>query len=213
MAVARTDFQAVEHGFRFPNYFEYRPRWPLGRPIRRRPLAFGLCGGMCYAALDYWYARRPVPTMESPPEQGHPLYAYLVRRQIASMARPEVLPRLVAWILRSDRAVGRLTAQAFESLRVAIDRGVPTVLLMVRSHGWQDPTLNHQVLATGYELDEFTRRGTVFVYDPVYPCEEIDLYVDLSEPDRGILIQHQRGDLTRGFFTTGFRPRTSGLPG
>jgi hypothetical protein len=167
---------------------------------------------MCYAALDYWYARLPVPEIETPPEVGTALYRYLVGRQLASMARPDVLPRLVAWIAKSDVAVGRLTARAFERLRVQLDAGLPTVLLLVRTRRWESPTANHQVLATGYELDEFTRHGTVYVYDPIYPCEEIDLYLNLSEPESGIGLQHQRGDVTRGFYPTGYRARTAGLP-
>jgi hypothetical protein len=209
---ARTRFDPIEHGFRFPNYFVYQPNWPFDGPIWRRPFEFGLCGGMCYAALDYWHAQLPVPTSEVPPASGTALYRYLMNRQAASMLRPEVLPRLFTWIAKSDLAVGRLTARAFERLCAQLDAGLPTVLILVRTRRWESPTANHQVLATGYEFDEFSRRGTVYVYDPIYPCEEIDLYLDLSAPERGVGLYHQKGDLTRGFYPTGYAARTAGLP-
>ncbi|MFH1085933.1 MAG: hypothetical protein V1772_09255, partial [Chloroflexota bacterium] len=155
---------------------------------------------------------QPVPAYRRPPPAGDPLYRYLVRRQVASMLGPDVLPRLAAWVLSSDRAVDRLTAREFERLRPQLDLGLPTVLLLVRSSGLGDPTLNHQVLATGYDLDPQTRRVTLFVYDPIYPGQETDLVMDLSDPAAGIGLWHQQGDVTRGFFLTRYAPHTEGLP-
>jgi hypothetical protein len=128
------------------------------------------------------------------------------------MLRPKVLGRLTHWVFSSDLAIGPRTAQEFQALRPLLDRGIPMTLVLVRTRRWETPVENHQVLAVGYELDEFTQRARVYAYDPIYPCEEIDLDLDLSEPEAGVGIWHQKGDLTRGFFAQTHRPHTSGLP-
>ena len=211
MTIVRTAFAPRQHGLRFENAFSYQVHLLAHLPVGR-PFAFGLCGGMCLAALDYWYAGQPVPSYRRPPPPGDPLYRYLLRRQVDSLMGLDVLPRLATWVLKSDRAVESLTAREFERLRPQLDLGLPTVLLLVRSSGLGDPTMNHQVLATGYEFDEQTHRANLMVYDPIYPNEEIVLIMDLADPATGIGLWHQKGDLTRGFYVTRYKPRTEGLP-
>ena len=212
MATVRTGFLPIEHGFRFPNLFEYVPPWPFGDRQGRLPYSFGLCGGMCFAALDYWHAGIPVPMAENPPQPGTSLYGYLVRRQVASMVRPEVLLRLTHWVFSNDLEIAPRTAREFGKLRQALERGIPMTLVLVRTHRWETPVDNHQVLAVGYEFDELTQRARIYMYDPNYPCEEIDLDLDLSGPEQGIGLWHQKGDTTRGFFVQAHHPRVTGLP-
>ncbi len=60
MGLQLTSFRPEHHGFRFPNNFTS----PVTLPISFAPSLPlpGLCGGMSFAALDYFFAGVPVPT-------------------------------------------------------------------------------------------------------------------------------------------------------
>src|SRR5262245_53695331 len=70
----RTGFDTKRHGFRFQNgkfKFTYAVIIPCDV----------LCGGMCYAALDYYNYQLAVPEESDPPAEGTPLFNYLYDRQ------------------------------------------------------------------------------------------------------------------------------------
>jgi regulator of RNase E activity RraA len=73
------------------------------------------------------------------------------------------------------------------------------------------PTQNHQVVATGYDLDEYNRRVTLFLYDPNHPGKEPELTVGL-DPDGDPHIEQSTGEPLRGFFVLDYGPRKRGLP-
>ena len=54
MALERTDFEVQKQGFRFWNYFDFSLKFelPLAGAIDLGKIIYGLCGGMCFAALD-----------------------------------------------------------------------------------------------------------------------------------------------------------------
>lgn len=210
MARMYTGFDAREHGFRFTNYFEYS--LPLLGHYGWGHIVYGLCGGMCFAALDYYHAGIPIPKQTTVPAGDTPLYRYLVRRQLDSFRRPFVPLKVAAWMLRSDRQLARLMVTA-ELPRAygSLAQGDPAVLLLVRKQGISDPTANHQVVALGYELDELTNQVTLPIYDPVHPGEQPALTMNLAHPDQGIALEQSTGEPLRGFFVLGYRPRTRGL--
>ena len=78
---AASRFVPSKDGFTFSN------DWPRGpaitvpapmRPIGIGNAAAGLCGGMVFAALDYWHAGLAPPRAR--PASGSPLYRFIVRR-------------------------------------------------------------------------------------------------------------------------------------
>jgi hypothetical protein len=79
------EFLPSADGFAFAN------DWPQG-PAVTVPLligsvgigniARGLCGGMVFAALDYW--RAGVVPPDARPDAGTPLFRFVVRRLVAS---------------------------------------------------------------------------------------------------------------------------------
>lgn len=215
MAAIRTAFDAGEHGFRFGNRFDLSLgfRLPL---IGRRDLlriAYGLCGGMCFAALDYYYANVPIPRHADVPRPGTPLRSYLWKRQLASLSPPVVPLKVVAWMLRDDEAVARVTAtQEFPKVRRRIVRMHPTVLLLIRNRGVADPGENHQAVALGYDLDVSRGKVSLYLYDPNCPGKEQQLTMNLGDPSRGIEPQLSDGEPLRGFFVLDYRPRKRGLP-
>lgn len=216
----RTSFRPVEHGFRFENRFAWpgagqASGWMLaaaGQRLLHLSSILGLCGGMTLAALDLYYAGRPVPTDEAPPQPGSPLFRYLWRRQLDSYAGLRVPLRVLTWMWRRDQRLDRLTAAEFGRLQRALDAGRPTPLVLVRVRGAGDPTANHQVLALGYRWEPLTRRATIQLYDPNHPLMEPTLSLALAPGEGPLDLKQSTGERVRGFFVGRYRPRTRGLP-
>jgi len=139
---------------------------------------YGLCGGMAFAALDYYLAGVDVPrgaskghpTDETP--EGKKLRDYLTKRLIDSLAL-NVGTFLVWMAILHDTSgrgpfaggAGRLRRESekqWRKLKRTLKRGQPRPLGLVGTT--DDPTQNHQVLAYGYD-DPGDGTGTIWVYD------------------------------------------------
>lgn len=203
MAAGMTDFGAAEHGFRFRNRFEFSLLSEFQLPIGGKTLGsivYGLCGGMCFAALDYFYAGIPVPDTESVDDLNLEFFNYLWERQMDSLEL-DTLGKVLKWMLYSDRTVSIRTAnQEAPRLRALIDTGDPVVLALVRVAGLNDPTKNHQALATGYDFDTISGEMTVQFYDPNYPGHSHNSFLNVTKPSTGIGGIQDSGELFRGFF-------------
>jgi hypothetical protein len=206
-----TDFTAQSDGFRFVNSFAFSREFKLpflAHPIDLGHLAYGLCGGMSFAALDYFNAGNPVPKQGVVPNAGTALYQYLMNRQIDSLSLPVVPLKIIEWMLRPDPEVGSLTAQReFPKLRRRLDGNTPAVLALVRAQGIADPTQNHQVVARGYDFDETTKQVTIYLYDPNHPGQEPTLTMNFARPSQGINPTQSTGEPLRGFFVLDYDPR------
>ncbi|MFO7916469.1 MAG: hypothetical protein R6V13_00100 [Anaerolineae bacterium] len=203
---------AKEIGFRFPNHYDCSLSLipPFVKSVTLAPMVYGLCGGMCYAALDHYHAGLAVPDRTTVPRPGDALYRYLWKRQLDSFQLPTGPLRILGWMFRQDEAVARSTIQGeFPKLQNSIARLQLPVLLMIYATSWEDPTRNHQVVAVGYDLDEATRQATIFLYDPNYPGKEPTLHLDLRSPS-GVFTQ-STGETPRGFFLQDYRPKINGL--
>lgn len=150
-----TSFIPETHGFRFVNTFrgEDGLRWG------------GLCGGMVYAALDYFNNRIPIPIQSYTPANRTTLQSYLYERQQHSMwnvnerwSELEVsyntrAGEIFRWGIQGHGG-GRL-----EELKNAIDggRSVPIGLFVggVKSANGKEYG-NHVVLAVGYTMGRYT---------------------------------------------------------
>src|SRR5262245_58981745 len=66
-------FDPVRHGFQFSNEYIQWKSWPWS--------GTQLCGGMAYAALDYYYDRLGIPADTKAPAIGTPLHTYIFERQ------------------------------------------------------------------------------------------------------------------------------------
>jgi hypothetical protein len=86
---AALGFLPSRHGFAFDNSWPPEPavrvRTPIGA-IGIGNAARGLCGGMVFAALDYWHAGRQAPGER--PGPASPVYRFIVRRLIRSWHVP-----------------------------------------------------------------------------------------------------------------------------
>ena len=219
-------FLPSRHGFGYTNAWPPQPAVVLSTPFGRIDIGnagAGLCGGMVFAALDFWHAGTVPPPDR--PEQGQPLFSWFVRRLVDSWHLPAGAAQYYQWMNLPDgdrafNAFGRRVVTerglAWRTLRVQwpqvradLDRGIPVPLgvVTVASARPVDLGHNHQVLAYGYEVNG--GHLAVRVYDPNRgQRDDITIDVDTGTPTRARAFTHNL-DLdrpVRGFFRTAYTP-------
>lgn len=172
-APVNTSFNPAIHGFRFINTFVNDPTGNPTFDIRTK----GLCGGMSYAAADFYFANRAIPSQDYRPAVGTLLQDYLYARQLKAMG-----DHIDKWAELNFNPFGARDWEFFswglggrlKELRQKIDAGLP-VPLGLQSYGGGLDGLgnNHYVLAIGYDLGRYKGDGgayqedlRIFVYDP-----------------------------------------------
>jgi hypothetical protein len=219
-------FVPSRHGFAFTNAWPSQPAVVVATHFGQITIgnaAAGLCGGMVFAALDYWHAAIVPPTTR--PVPGEPLYRQIVRRLIDSWDLPTgiadyyqymnlpdgdvALDVLGRQIVIDQGLTGRTVQLQWPQIRADLDRGVPAPLgvVTVASSKPADLALNHQVLAYGY--DRAGTEVTVRVYDP-NRGQRNDIWIrfDESMPTKPAAFTHNLGigHPVRGFFRTAYSP-------
>jgi len=214
MKTVNTRFNAAERGFRFVNSFTIPDTLRLTSLRRKSPpviledVVYGLCGGMVFAALDYFQRDKPIPTFEAVRDLTPELFQYLWARQRASLKYP-VLKDVLAWTLRDDASLASSVAgHQVSKLWARLDAGEPAPLVLIRVGGISQLMQNHQVLATGYDYAAETERLAIRLYDPNYPGKTPTLTLNLASPRDGIKLAESTGDTLRGFFVIGYEPKT-----
>jgi hypothetical protein len=153
------------------------------------PESYGLCGGMAFAALDYYDARLSFPPSQDVPTRdtagGTTLRDYLEQRQIESLRAN--LPTVLAWMAvlnlipqwwafqSGGMWLLQRSKEQWEQLKRSIDAGTPQPLALVGTTS--NPSENHQVLATGYD-EQFDGTGVIYVYDMNCPRAEQTIRLD-----------------------------------
>jgi hypothetical protein len=222
-------FLPSQDGFAFTNSWPPGPALTVPTPLRDIGIgnaAAGLCGGMIFAALDYWHARARPPAAR--PEPGSPLFRYIVRRLIASWRIRAGVGRYYRWMNLPDgdreiTALGgrlrktvrgvswRTIAVQWPRIQASLDDGIPAPLGLVTVASANPAQLrhNHQALAFGYALSG--REVTLRVYDPNSgPDDEVCIRFDASVPEQPTAFSHNLslGWPVRGFFLVGYSPAT-----
>jgi hypothetical protein len=211
MTQQRTTFNTAKQGFKFINSFELSFPSTIPLPIfgavDLKKIIYGLCGGMCFAALDYFYAQRPVPDYSQPDQLSFAYELYLWDRQIDSML-PLTIPTVIEWMIRDDLDVAARCARTeVGKLRRSLDRGKPAVLALIRAKQGESPTENHQVLATGYDFSDDTKQIKIYLYDPNHPGLTPTIDLNLARPSQGIQISQSSGEPLRAFFVIQYSPQ------
>ena len=211
MASFKTKFKPQDNGFKFLNSFDFSSRVDgsiIRSTLKRSFFKFGLCGGMVFATLDFFYAGESVPNTTDVPDEGTPMFKYLLRRQIDSLTL-NVLRKVFSWMFRTDRGVDRLSAgREFMKLCNRLNRGDPVPLVLIRVGRFEDPTYNHQVLAIGYDFAPRYRELSIDLYDPNRPRQEPKLTMNFRRPAQGINIRQSTGEPLRGFFVGDYKRKT-----
>lgn len=185
---AMTAFKPETHGFKFVNNFTVQTQFGGFNG----PTFGGLCGGMVYAALDYFHAGLKIPQQDYLPAEGTTLQSYIWERQQNSF-----FPNSDKWIEYSTNPFGSRNREFFNwgielgggrlgELRARIDKGEP-VPLGLKSCGNDcgcpgGCPSDHQVLAIGYDMGRYAGdKGQniedlkIYVYDPNYPRQTLTL--------------------------------------
>lgn len=208
MAKVQTSFKPVLNGFQFVNRFEIKfpvkYNLPLVGKLDLSDVVFGLCGGMSFAALDYYHLGKSVPTFTKVEEIDGRLFAYLSQRQLDSLQISTLL-RVIEWMMLENAELnGRMTRYEIPKLRRSLDQGEPVVMLLIRVQGLSNPTSNHQVVATGYELSQDGKSIQILLYDPNHPGEQPSITAGLNKT--GFTISQSTGEGLRGFFCLPYKP-------
>jgi hypothetical protein len=228
----RTPFEPDVHGFHFSNSFSTTvlPSWGWG-PVRTPKVALGgLCGGMSFAALDYYFASWPIPTHRPddypasgvPPSTSH-LRDEIFRRHLNSVgfepsangipvpgqslrvksADPHNLltyPQLR--VAPSSRLRATLAAELSRATD-ALAAGRPVPLGLV-SPG--NLFRSHQVVAIGRDAGEPT--STLYLYDCRSPGVTATLVVTPAQPSCVLEAPGDESEPWRAFFVERYEPRT-----
>ena len=219
-----TAFRPSMHGFRFHNAFAHVAHGSIGVGSAQIPIgdaAQGLCGGMVYAARDYFEASCVRPPDEVSPDSGV-LYDYLVARLYDSfdlpsgplsymyLMNPAVSDHDTWWAgLVGQHGRAWITInQQWPSIKRALDQGrvVPLGLVMVKSVDPSKLGKNHQVLAYGYDLAGSNL--AIRVYDPNAPGDDgARIQLDIGNPSGTTAMQLVHGSgaarTVFAFFATG----------
>ena len=162
-------FQPSQDGFEFTNAWPSEPAVVLPTPFGKINIgnaAAGLCGGMVFAALDYWHTGIPPPATRPAGRPAVPLHRAAsgslwhlpagVAQYYQWMNLPdgdsgfEVFGRRVV----TDRGLAWRTIQTqWPQIAADLDHGTPAALgvVTVASANPAELGLNHQVLAYGYD--------------------------------------------------------------
>lgn len=198
MTSVSTGFITGTHGFHFSNSeIRYSYGFHSGT---------ALCGGMSFAALDFYCHRLPIPDLTTPPAEGTPLHTYILNRQ--HQAHLWAIPALMG---RSDLGPhdvrGSYEASgAYGPLRSYLQTGRPCPLLL-GARGMTLSASSHWVVATGCRDDDFGNCGGVILYDCNYP--NIPSSVDPRVPAGHLFHNQEGGEQPYAFFLpyVGFQPR------
>ena len=224
-------FMPSTSGFVFPNAWPSNPirQFRLGNvaSLNIGDAANGLCGGMSFSVADLHRAGLTPGTQPMPPA-GSERYRYIVDRQIDSFANGWLPLRFYQLMspTRSDREsalaefLGRVGLDRhsrtwtmvrieWPQIRATLDAGRLAMLGLVRVVG-ADPmqlSLNHQVIAYGYDTDGTT--VTLQICDPNWPRDDgVKLGFDTADPKGIVQPTWSRSD-TRPvcFFLAPYEPK------
>ena len=208
MAEAFTAFLPSRDGFAFANDFPSVPAKVVDLVVTQVPIgdaSNGLCGGMVYAALDYFLEGRDPPPGATAPGSG-PLFDYLVDRLLDSWKASglnglpagatyfhlmsSTVPDAEQWWTRFSPWHSRawvMAKQAWPILKADIDAGRPSPLGLIRVLTWDVREIgkHHQVLVWGYRSEGSSL--TLWVYDPNRPGDDtVRLDLDIGRISRKI---------------------------
>lgn len=198
------DFSPLVNGFHFKNDFIDRILQTNFGNIETR----GRCGGMAFAALDYYFSKIPIPTHEPKdfpnnkvPPDGSILGDYIFKRSINSLFTISSFKFLGWSVNRQNNNIIRRSIsfktrhEEFPKLKSHIDIGKPVVLGLVCSSSIKEICNNHQVVAYGYDWDLKKEIIVIYIYDSNIPNKEV-----LLEIDKNFNIRESNGQRWNEFF-------------
>lgn len=168
-----TAFDPATDGFKFSNN-EIKWEWPHPGG----PHGSNLCGGMIYAALDYFNSPKTIPPETTPPAIRTPLNNYITSRQL--VAHVKTVPRLagttILFVTASSNWYVDSLASEFDLIRPKIAMGQPVPLFLVREPAFT----GHHVLVIGCQSSPSLGNPILEIYDPNRPNDVSSITVDYA---------------------------------
>ncbi len=217
-----TGFLPDPDGFNFINYFPPVPdvvfKTPFG-DLKFGDASKGLCGGMVYAALDYFNSGLGIPD-DKDLTANQALFDYVVKRLLISFDLPFGILRYIELMnpkypdapnrtgLFGAAPVGRswsMIRQEWPAIKQKIDAGQPCPLglILLKSADLGQLGQNHQVMAYGY--DQAGDDLTLFIYDPNrFRDNDTTLRLNLSDPLHPVNVTYSTGQPVYSFFATSY---------
>ncbi len=222
-----TGFLPSRNGFHFNNAFPSVPDITIPIPFGRIELgdaSNGLCGGMVFAALDYFVAARPIPDITTPPT-NNPLFDYIFHRLLDSFNLPLGLVHYITLMqpdypdaenTLSKQGIGphgrswHTIRQEWPAIKTILDTGQPCPLGLIRVKTKDVSQIgnNHQVLATGYDVNDDNL--IIYIYDPNYhDFDYLTLTINLATPEEPTPIIYSAHDdkPVYAFFHVDYKPQ------
>jgi len=205
----QSGFNPLHHGFHFPNQFKLdlfsRVQFPFVKEKKINELIYGLCGGMCYSALDYFHSHQKIPDISNVSEINHLLFGYLWQRQLDSL-RGKTLFKMAKWMgLEDEKLVCLVLEEEVPKIIDSIGRNEPVVLVLIRVSGFFRPMQNHQVVAVEYKHELLNQKLSLGLYDPNHPDVIPTISIGLEKSGRIKHFQQSTGERLRGFFTIAYQ--------
>jgi len=211
MATNLTDFTAQTHGFAFENAFPFsfpiEYELPYAGTVALSRVVPGLCGGMCYTALDYYISRQALPEARSAVELSDRFVTYLSERHLDSLSLANVL-KIIEWTMMDPGDNAALSSRLeIPRLRRWLRRGYPAPAVLIRRSGAGSPLENTIVLALGLQMAPGGRRADIPIYDPNHPGETPLLTMQRQRGAGRIVFTQSSGEPVYGFFLLPYTPR------
>ena len=199
MKKLETDFDPLEHGYKFINRFDLNQMVPFIK--LKNHLFLGLCGGMVYSVLDLFYSKLPRPDYTIVENLPRSFLDYLWSRQTDSVTAITI-SRLILKGLSSDKKNIIATINIEIPLIIeGISLNHPVPVVIIRNNFFKNPTDNHQVLIVSMEIDGPVTR--LFCYDPNHPLSVPEISIDRTSGKENIT--QSSGEVLRGLFVNRYK--------
>lgn len=178
-------FKIPDNTWNFSNssFKKYRYKIPIFPYLKLGKAERGLCGGMVFSALDYYYSNKRIPNINQLNiNDKDEIFRYIVRRLFDSFQIQAVLTYYILQLpITEAEYLNKHTSKQLDKILVKLKKGnpVPTTLILIKSYNPDRLGENHQVLLTHLH----TLRDNLIeikVYDPNYPKTERILRIELK---------------------------------
>jgi len=195
MKTINTDFIPNIHGYKFINLFDLNLLISFTSIFKKR-LFIGLCGGMVFSALDYFYSGIICPDYLSPDEFHDKFIDYLWKRQLESISVGTFITLINRGVSSNKKVINHVINKEIPKIIENINQGVPVPVVIVRNRFFENPTNNHQILLVSCTIDG--PKTHFKCYDPNHPQQSPLLTISRIIGQESII--SSTGEPIRGLF-------------
>jgi hypothetical protein len=205
-------FKPSVHGWHFDNtYINMHEHVDMGGlevlGFQNLDPRYGLCAGMCRAAMSRYHERVPMDMTTLTPETGSQIFGQLINAQ-DDVCTPDFWRKVFLFQTRPDQGnlgLGWFTKLEWTKAKAKLDAGIPVTLCLIKAEGHvENPSKNPVVIGYKYLYNEPLMRVVLWVYDTREPRNNnIRIFFSIGGANHDIsAAQSNDGpyDQLRGFF-------------